>query len=347
MRLWTKIVVPMVLVAAVPLGIAGSLGLPARSMLLLLALAALLAAGTGLWLARAVDRRARTRDDAVRELSRRLSLLAPFVDASVAAQGARLGGEEKQVSILLGDMRDFTRMSSALPADATVRVLNAYFSLYIDVVHHFGGVVDKIMGDAILAFFGETPAGEDFRARAVKAVVYMKVASRVLGKYLREREDLGAPGDIVAREFGFAVTSGPAIVGNIGSPRRMDYTVCGPVVNLAARLEGLARRGEVILDPETARAAEAIVNVRALSQHEESVVPSVVVSLRPEQIPVLRAYMAHLFGRDFALEHLVPAHLNDPAARSHAAHAAVERLQEFAASSGALFESAPAAVAAR
>jgi class 3 adenylate cyclase len=199
-----------------------------------------------------------------------------------------------------------------------VRIVNTYFHLYIECVAFWGGVVDKTMGDAIMALF-ERPdgdPGETHKRRGLLALCYMKAASRVLNHFLYAKRALGEELDVEAREFGFAMATGRAIVGNIGSERHMDYTVCGRVVNLGSRLEGLTRHGEVIIDNLTLKGASDIVRHETLPaiqpkgfSESEMVIPHRIVSLVDEEAQRLRVFLKKLFTYRLVHEMLMPDHL--------------------------------------
>lgn len=228
------------------------------------------------------------------------------------------GGREHDLAVIFGDMRGYTSMSNRKSPDQVVRVVNAYFHLFIECVAHAGGVVDKTMGDGIMIVFERQGRDGDHghQKRAALAVAYMKAAARVLAAFLRQRLQSGEVLAIEPREFGFAVAAGKAIVGNIGSWRRMDYTVCGRVVNLASRLEGLTRQGEVILDNYCRNAAEQLLVTEALppvqpkgySEHEK-VTPHRLVALTPDETHRLRVFLKRVFTYTFIRDHLLPERL--------------------------------------
>ena len=147
---------------------------------------------------------------------------------------AKLGGKRAEVTILLIDIRNFTSISEQMDPWNIVELLNAYFPRLINVIFRHQGMVDKFIGDSILAVFGVPVPREDDALRAVRAALEMR---KELGAINRERAHKGQ----MTIEIGIGITSGTVISGNIGSERRMDYTVIGDPVNLAARLEGLTK----------------------------------------------------------------------------------------------------------
>lgn len=162
----------------------------------------------------------------------KLYLPGTLIDDMIASgQSPRLGGEERDLSILFCDIAGFTRMSEGMEPEALVGVLNRYFTVMTDIIEAHGGFVDKYIGDAVLAVFGAPYRNENHARAAVDAALAM-------------REAMETDPTLLATEAGvrgsnrIGIATGPALIGNIGSPRRFNYTVMGDTVNLASRLEG-------------------------------------------------------------------------------------------------------------
>ncbi|MCP4042301.1 MAG: GAF domain-containing protein [Gammaproteobacteria bacterium] len=145
-----------------------------------------------------------------------------------------LGGSAQIATVLFSDIRSFTTISEELGARKTVSMLNEYFTAMVDVVFTHNGILDKYIGDSIMALFGTPfPSAED----ADNAILVANEMVTTLSKFNRQQISAGKQ----AIRIGIGVSTGELIAGNIGSPKRMDYTVIGDTVNLAARLESATK----------------------------------------------------------------------------------------------------------
>ena len=147
---------------------------------------------------------------------------------------SKLGGTRSTITVLFSDIRNFTTLSEESTADETVAMLNEYFSRMIEPIYRHEGIVDKFIGDAIMAFFGAPVATENHGLQAVRSAIAMRYALRRFNRY-REANGQKPIG------IGIGITKGEAITGNIGSFERSNYTVIGDTVNVASRLEGLTK----------------------------------------------------------------------------------------------------------
>jgi adenylate cyclase len=145
------------------------------------------------------------------------------------------GGERKHVAVLFADLRGFTQYAEPLSPERIVSELNDYLDSVVPAIRAQGGVVDKYIGDAIMAVFGIPNPGPEDAARAVRAAAAMQVA---LQEHNRERERKGLPPLVQ----GIGLHCGDVIAGNIGTKERVQYTVIGDAVNVASRLESLSKK---------------------------------------------------------------------------------------------------------
>jgi adenylate cyclase len=160
-----------------------------------------------------------------------------------------LGGERRHVTLFFSDLAGFTTISERLSAEKVVGLLNDYLSSMTDIILDEEGTVDKFEGDAIMAFWGAPLPQEDQALRACRAALRQQAALVELNKQFQE---LGLPP--LAMRIG--LHTGEAVVGNLGSEKRFDYTVVGDTVNLASRLEGVNKFYDTnILASETTMAA--------------------------------------------------------------------------------------------
>ena len=143
----------------------------------------------------------------------------------------KLGGKKANVTVLFSDIRGFTSMSEKMTAEEVSMILNEYFSEMEPIITKYNGVINKFIGDAVMAIFGEPIQDINHPQNAVKCAVEMlKKVEQLREKWLFE----GKP----KIEIGIGINTGEAFVGNIGSEKRLEYTVIGDTVNLASRIEG-------------------------------------------------------------------------------------------------------------
>jgi len=160
--------------------------------------------------------------------------LSPDVMQEVAAnpESVRLGGEKREMTVMFSDLRGFTSYSETIDPQELVHTLNSYLTEMTDVIFHHRGTVDKYMGDAIMAFWGAPRPQADHARRACDTAVDMMRELEILNNrwHMEGKQKLS---------IGIGLNTGAMTVGNMGSQRRLDYTVMGDSVNLASRLEGL------------------------------------------------------------------------------------------------------------
>jgi adenylate cyclase len=177
--------------------------------------------------------------DHVRDLLGKVT--SPAIAAELTRRGLALGGEEKKVTILFSDLRDFTPLSERLTPSELLEILNRYFTRMSQIVDARGGVVDKYIGDALMALFGAPLEQPDQAARAMAAALEMRAALTELNREL-------FPDSEYTLRFGIGIHTATVVAGNIGSPQRYNYTVIGDGVNAASRLESLTRQPEYATD---------------------------------------------------------------------------------------------------
>jgi adenylate cyclase len=207
---------------------------------------------------------ARLFDDVRREERLRTSLqryLSPnLVDEMVqkTTELFSIGGEKKKISVLFCDIRGFTALTEKEPVETVVTILNEYFSAMSDVIFANQGTLDKFIGDAIMAIYGAPIEMPDGAYQCVKTAIEMREKLAFLNeKWKAEKKP--------QLQVGYGVNTGEAIVGNIGSERRMEYTAIGDMVNVAARLEGETGSNQIFITEETYKEVESQILVKRLS----------------------------------------------------------------------------------
>ncbi|HUR19558.1 MAG TPA: adenylate/guanylate cyclase domain-containing protein, partial [Vicinamibacterales bacterium] len=165
-----------------------------------------------------------------------------------------LGGQSMHITVLFSDIRNFTKISEKLTAPETVEFLNAYFARVISVIREEGGTIDKFIGDAVMAEFGVPYPFEDHALQALRAAARLRTVAEEFRGWMRNRfPDRDIPGFAV----GIGIHTGNAVVGNVGSESRMEFTAIGDTVNVASRLESATKAldYEIVASAETVRTA--------------------------------------------------------------------------------------------
>jgi len=155
-----------------------------------------------------------------------------------------LGGDRKVVTVLFSDIRNFTAITEARPAEQLVRILNEYFTGMAMAIFENQGSLDKYIGDAIVAVFGSLIPLENPARNAVAAAVAMMKRLPELNRRWEARYGF-------YMNIGIGINTREVFLGNIGSPERMEFTVIGDAVNVASRFSGLAKAGQILLTKET------------------------------------------------------------------------------------------------
>jgi adenylate cyclase len=146
---------------------------------------------------------------------------------------ARLGGQRREMTVLFSDIRGFTTVTERAQPEATVAMLNEYFTRMVDIVFRHHGTLDKFVGDMVMALFGAPLDDPQHAEHAVEAALDMIVELRALNERWK------ADQRFAELDIGIGINTGPMIAGNIGSDAIMSYTVIGDAVNLGSRLESL------------------------------------------------------------------------------------------------------------
>ncbi|MEC9248869.1 MAG: GAF domain-containing protein [Pseudomonadota bacterium] len=168
------------------------------------------------------------------------STMSRYIDPGIANQLLEsnsdvLGGQDTTATLLFSDIRSFTSITETLGAQGTVKLLNEYFEIMVDCITEQGGMLDKFIGDAIMAAFGLPISHEDDEDRGLKAGINM--ISRLQDWNQKRKREGNNP-----LEMGLGLNTDRVVAGNIGSKKRMDYTMIGDGVNLAARLESACKQ---------------------------------------------------------------------------------------------------------
>jgi adenylate cyclase len=223
------------------------------------------------------------RDDLAREREVRAKLSrysSPRVVEQImsrAAFGGEMLAEEHEVSVLFADLVHFTSLAETMKPGAVIQLLNGVFERLAEAVFQYDGTLDKYIGDAVMAVFGAPLAQADHARRAVQTALRMREAINELN-----RAASGAP----ALQIRTGINSGNAIVGDVGSPVRKEYTAIGDVVNTASRLESsVAQPGDIVIGPLTYELVKEVFVCEALPAvqlrgRQQEILPYRVLSAR-------------------------------------------------------------------
>jgi class 3 adenylate cyclase len=185
------------------------------------------------------------------------SVLSAVADPAVAQRlihdSHDLGGVQKEVSILFCDIRGFTSISERLPAPVVIDLINEHMTALTEVAYQNGGTVDKFVGDLIMVLFGAPETADDDAQRAVRCALAMR----------QTRARLNATSS-TPLEIGIGIATGTVVAGCMGSEKRLNYTVLGHRVNLAARLCGIAATGQILIDDVTRSRLDEAIETTAL-----------------------------------------------------------------------------------
>lgn len=170
-------------------------------------------------------------------------------------EGLALGGERREITILMADIRGFTNISSHSAPEEVVTMVNNFLSVMTEVIIGFGGTIDEFIGDAILALFGAPNSMHDHAEKAVACSLAMQQA-------MVRVNELNQASGLPEIETGIGINTGEVIVGNIGSEKRAKYGVVGHHVNFTARVESYTAGGQVLVSERTRNACNGLVKTR-------------------------------------------------------------------------------------
>jgi len=170
-----------------------------------------------------------------------------------------LTGERREVTVLFCDVRGFTPLSERLSPEEVVSLLNDFYTLMIETTFKHDGTLDKFMGDAVMAIFGAPIPHPNHSERAVRTALAMRQG---IGELNRRRQERG----LEAVSIGIGVSAGEVVAGTVGTEDRMEYTVIGDSVNLAARLESNAKPGQILMSHRTWTKVRDVVEANPLGR---------------------------------------------------------------------------------
>ena len=176
------------------------------------------------------------------------------VAEKILQEGISMSGERRRATVLFCDIRNFTRMSEHMEPEEVVSFLNEYLTAMVDVIFEYGGTLDKFVGDEIMAVFGAPVSTGRDEENAVLAALRMK-------EQLRELNERRQKQGHAAIQFGIGIHTGEVVAGNIGSDKRMEYTVIGQAVNIASRIEALNKHlsTDILITQETFDAVSSMI----------------------------------------------------------------------------------------
>jgi adenylate cyclase len=218
-------------------------------------------------------------------------LLSPNLVEQLVAGKLHLekGGELREVTILISDIRGFTSMSEKKEPAEIVHMLNEYFELMVDILFRAQGTLDKYVGDEIMALFGAPVDMPDAPLSAVRCAIEMQ---RALKEFNRTRTAEG----LEPLKIGIGINTGRVITGAIGSSRTLQYTAIGDAVNTASRLCSVAKAGEIILSENT---------MRRVAEHVDSIhLPAVKVKGKEQELQIYN--VLGMKGEEWRQEHTRP-----------------------------------------
>ncbi len=182
------------------------------------------------------------------------------------ANGMRLGGEKKEVTVMMTDLRGFTAMSEKLPPEEVVAILNRYLEVMTEIITKYHGTIIEFLGDGILILFGAPVTRADDPQRAVACALEMQLAMAGVNK---SNKPYGHP----ELKMGGGVNTGTVVAGNIGSEKRSKYGVVGTTINLTARIESYTVGGQILISESTRQACGDLLRIDDILQVKPKGIP--------------------------------------------------------------------------
>ena len=176
-------------------------------------------------------------------------------------EGLKMSGENREVTFLVSDLRDFTGLSSKLTPQEVIKILNRYFENMVEVIAKYRGTVSEFMGDGILSFFGAPLQSVDDPVRAVACAIEMQTALSKLNAEHKNSKD-----NLPEIAMGIGINTGEVVVGNIGSERRASYGAVGAPINVAYRIESLSVGGQILVSSTTYEKVKNHIKIRGAKE---------------------------------------------------------------------------------
>jgi adenylate cyclase len=169
-------------------------------------------------------------------------------------EGLKLGGEQREVTVMMADLRGFTSIGETLPPEDVVTIINIFLETMTEIILKYQGTIDEFIGDAILAVFGAPIVRKDDAKRAVACALEMQLAMPEVNKRLgwEGKTDIA---------MGIGINTGRAVVGNVGSKKRTKYGVVGRTVNTTSRIESFTVGGQILISESTLKACGPIARI--------------------------------------------------------------------------------------
>jgi adenylate cyclase len=212
------------------------------------------------------------------------SYLSPEVVSEILSSpaGVNLGGELRDVTVLVADLRGFTSLAANVEPEVVVKILNRFLEKMVDIITRYSGTIDEFTGDGILAFFGAPRVMNDAARRAVQCSIDMQNVMHRLNEELRidlaeGKENIEDADHVnaethyaahLALKMGIAINKGPLIVGNIGCEQRRKYGAVGTPINVAFRIEKLAKEGSILISEEVYKSVSDTISAQPMPDVE-------------------------------------------------------------------------------